>query len=103
MSQPSKRLSLKVLKAKSESNNWVYAPGQNATLMDAALKVVGNHVASCCMAKVWPSEGDSVNGEQSRRDASGYKLIALLSKADSGNFLPLLEAAYLICRPAESE
>jgi DNA mismatch repair ATPase MutL len=86
MSQPSKRLSLKVLKAKNESNNWVYAPGQNATLMDAALKVAGNYAASCCVTKGWPSEGNIVNAEQAaNEDASGYKLTALLPKPDSGN------------------
>lgn len=90
MSQPSKRLSLKILKAKSENSNWVYAPGQNATLMDAALKVAGTHVASSCMTKEWPLEDGSINGEQLGRNngSLGYKLIALLPKAGSGNFLP---------------
>ena len=88
MAQPSKRLSLKVLKAKSEINNWAYAPGQNATVKDAALKVAGSHAISCCMTKEWPVEDDSVNAEQSGMDTLGYKLTALLPKADSGNIPP---------------
>lgn len=84
MSQPSKRLSFKVLKAKNESNNWLYAPGQNVTLMDAALKVAGSHVASCCMIKSSSSESGSISIEQLVEDTSAYKLVAVLSKPDAG-------------------
>ncbi|KAL5357320.1 hypothetical protein BJX96DRAFT_163005 [Aspergillus floccosus] len=52
--QPSKRLSLKVLKAKNENGNWMYAPKPNASLMDAALKIAGTDVASTCVLKHWP-------------------------------------------------
>lgn len=72
--QPSKRLSLKVLKTKNESNNFMYAGGQNAGLMDAALKVVGTEVASHCTIKEWPSDVNSAE----------YTLIALLAKEYSG-------------------
>ncbi|RJE26922.1 DNA mismatch repair protein [Aspergillus sclerotialis] len=84
MSQPSKRLSFKVLKAKNESNNWMYAPVQNATLIDAALKTVGSSITSCCMTKNWPLENGAMNSEQvSRKDLSGYKMIAILPKSDA--------------------
>ena len=89
MPQPSKRLSFKVLKAKNESNNWVYAPVQNATLIDAALKTAGSSVTSCCMAKNWPLENEAVNNEKVlRKNLSGYKLIAILAKPDAGNIFP---------------
>ncbi|KAG2420227.1 hypothetical protein HFD88_005027 [Aspergillus terreus] len=52
--QPSKRLSLKVLKAKNENGNWMYAPKPNAGLLDAALKIAGADVASTCVLKHWP-------------------------------------------------
>ncbi|EAU32031.1 predicted protein [Aspergillus terreus NIH2624] len=52
--QPSKRLSLKVLKAKNENGNWMYAPKPNAGLLDAALKIAGTDVASTCVLKHWP-------------------------------------------------
>lgn len=85
MSQPSKRLSFKVLKAKNESSNWVYAPGQNATLMDAVLKVSGAGIASLCETRHWPPRNGAINSEQlAREDLSGYRLVALLPKADSG-------------------
>lgn len=71
---PTKRLSLKVIKAKNESNNWMYAGGQNANLMDAALKIAGTEIASHCIIKEWPSEEDN----------DGYKLVALLPKEDAG-------------------
>ncbi|KAF9889431.1 hypothetical protein FE257_007333 [Aspergillus nanangensis] len=46
IARPSARLSFKVLKAKNEANNWIYAPKHNATMMDAALKVVGTDATS---------------------------------------------------------
>ncbi|KAL4893252.1 hypothetical protein BDV59DRAFT_28531 [Aspergillus ambiguus] len=52
--QPSRRLSLKILKAKNESGNWVYAPKPGATIVDAAMKIAGSDVASTCVLKHWP-------------------------------------------------
>ena len=87
MAQPSKRLSLKVLRAKNESNNWVYAPRQQATLMDAALKIAGTDIASYCMPKHWPSDPDVGHGAQSGvGEASGYQLTALLPRRDAGSY-----------------
>lgn len=80
MCQPSKRLSLRVIKAKNESGNWMYAGGQSASLMDAAMKVVGTDVASQCIVKKWPFEGGSAE----------YKIVAILAKGDAGNKLQSL-------------
>ncbi|GIJ90616.1 hypothetical protein Asppvi_009577 [Aspergillus pseudoviridinutans] len=82
IAQPAIRLSLKVLKAASEKANWVYAPGKNASLMDAALKVAGTEVASACVAKEWPCGNDSDEESGSGNDSS-FQLLALL--ADPGS------------------
>lgn len=73
--QPTKRLSLKVMKAKNESNNWMYSGSQNANLTDAALKVVGTDVVLNCTAREWSHNDDSAD----------YKVVALLAKEDAGN------------------
>ncbi|GAB1194405.1 hypothetical protein APSETT444_003650 [Aspergillus pseudonomiae] len=78
MAQPSKRLSFKVLKAKNESNNWIYAPGRDTTITDAALKVAGTDVTSSCVLKKWPSE-ENVNSEPHQEEhTSELRLLALL-------------------------
>lgn len=84
--QPSRRFSLKVLKAKNESNNWIYAPGTDATLPDAAMKIVGIDVASYCVMKQvssLPTPGGGTDSEQ-----NDYKLIAFLPAADTGTSSP---------------
>ncbi|GFF93830.1 isoform 3 of PMS1 protein homolog 1 [Aspergillus udagawae] len=82
IAQPTIRLSLKVMKAPSEKANWVYAPGKNASLMDAALKVVGTEVASACVTRQWPRGNDSDEESGSGTDSS-FQLMALL--ADPGS------------------
>lgn len=72
---PGKRFSMKVLKAKNENNNWMYAPSADAEITDAAMKIVGRDVSSCCVVKKTSSESF---GE------SGYDLLAFLPKADAG-------------------
>ncbi|KAL4864898.1 hypothetical protein BDV12DRAFT_175527 [Aspergillus spectabilis] len=82
MARPSTRLSLKVLKAKSESGNLMYAPGKHATLMEAALKIAGTEVASNCMVKEWPTPPSD---SQDSKDEIGstFRLTALLPKPGS--------------------
>ncbi|KAL4744135.1 hypothetical protein BDV11DRAFT_165824 [Aspergillus similis] len=82
MARPSVRLFFKVLKAKNESSNWMYAPGKNATLMEAALKVVGTEIASNCILKIWPS---SPNKRKASLEDSGFRLAALLPKLGSNS------------------
>ncbi|KAL4902673.1 hypothetical protein BDW74DRAFT_180770 [Aspergillus multicolor] len=79
LARPSVRLSFKVLKAKNESGNWIYAPGKNATLMEAALKVAGTEVASNSELKEWPVS-DQVDA---LRDDPSYRLFALLPRLGS--------------------
>ena len=84
MAQPSKRLSFKVLKAKNESNNWIYAPGRDTTITDAALKVAGTDVTSSCVLKKWPSE-ENVNSEPHQEEhTSEFRLLALLLDIETG-------------------
>ncbi|KAL2009504.1 hypothetical protein VTN00DRAFT_5311 [Thermoascus crustaceus] len=87
IAQPSKRLSFKVLKSKNESNNWTYGPKPNATLVDAALRVAGPEIVSLCTSKVWPSEEPEQDDEAELSPIvakiKGYKLVALLPKADA--------------------
>lgn len=81
--QTSRRFSLKVLKAKNESNNWMYAPSAEGNLADAALKIAGREVATSCVLKECSSDlpQDPNSGIQSR-----YELVALLPKEALGMF-----------------
>jgi hypothetical protein len=81
MARPSIRLSFKVLKAKNESLNWMYAPGENGTLTEAALRVGGTGIAPNCILKNWPTP--SKDGNASPEDL-GFRLVALLPKVGSG-------------------
>ncbi|OJI97918.1 hypothetical protein ASPVEDRAFT_24834 [Aspergillus versicolor CBS 583.65] len=82
MARPSTRLSLKIIKAKNDSGNWMYAPGKESTLIDAALKVAGRDVASSCITKEWPGS-HSNNCESSRDVDPDIKLAALLPNLGS--------------------
>lgn len=78
-------MSFKILKAKSESGNWIYAPGKNATLTDAALKVVGSEVVSCCTLETRSSsQYEAETGKPDIDKSPDYQLVALLPKADAG-------------------
>ncbi|KAJ5520943.1 hypothetical protein N7463_001396 [Penicillium fimorum] len=79
IAQPSKRLSLKVFKAKNESSNWTYAPSADASLSDAALKVAGIEVSSSCIVKRLSSRSTTENQRESS-DQEEYEAIAFLPK-----------------------
>ncbi|KAL2000014.1 hypothetical protein VTN02DRAFT_3663 [Thermoascus thermophilus] len=83
IAQPSRRLSLKVLKSRNESSNWTYGPKPNASLVDAALRVAGPEIVSHCTCKVWPSEEPEQDVEAEDDRKKGYKLVAFLPKADA--------------------
>lgn len=48
--RPHVRLSLKILKAKNEKGNWIYAPKAGGNVEDASIKIVGAACASQCTA-----------------------------------------------------
>ncbi|KAL4935278.1 hypothetical protein BDV06DRAFT_234479 [Aspergillus oleicola] len=82
MARPLVRLAFKVLKAKNESGNWMYAPGKDATFVDAALKVAGTEVAANCAIKEWPTAPLN-EGESRPAIDSSFKLVALLPELGS--------------------
>lgn len=82
IAHPPKRFSLKVLKAKNENSNWTYAPGAYASLSDAALKVAGTEVSSCCIVKVLSSQSLAQNERSSNQ--GDYEATAFLPKPPFG-------------------
>ena len=55
LARPVVRFSLKVLKAKNGKENWMYAAKAGATVMDAALNILGPEVVSQCQWHSWSS------------------------------------------------
>ena len=84
IAQPSKRLCLRVLKAKNEKNNLVYAPGPNPTLMDAAIKIIGMDIASSFIGKKWPLDDVAVQEAPSEQQIN-FVLTAVLLNPETGN------------------
>ncbi|KAJ5781207.1 DNA mismatch repair protein C-terminal [Penicillium paradoxum] len=83
IAQPSKRLSLKVLKAKNENSNWTYAPSSNPSLSDAALKVAGAETSSSCILKQsLPQKIDNAGNLQDSSDQKEYQAIAFLPRTE---------------------
>ncbi|KAJ5766129.1 uncharacterized protein N7511_003745 [Penicillium nucicola] len=78
MAQPSRRFSLKVLKAKNENGNWSYAPSADASVSDAALKIAGTEVSSCCVVQKLSSQALAQNEGSS--DQEDYEMTAFLPK-----------------------
>lgn len=92
LARPSVRLSLKVLKAKTDNGNWIYAPKSNASVLDAAVKVVGKKVTDQSRWLVWtpntPStEAGATQGDGTTASAtteSTHQVEALLPISDAG-------------------
>lgn len=85
MAQPSKRFSFRVLKAKNEKDNWMYAPVRDASLLDAALKIAGPDIATCYVIRTWPPElSDKARPDKGHLGDSEYELVALLPRKDAG-------------------
>ncbi|GAB1736535.1 hypothetical protein NU219Hw_g7682t1 [Hortaea werneckii] len=72
--RPHVRLSLKVLKAKNEKVNWVYAPKPNGSLEDAALKIVGSACVSQCAWSVVEEHGFTVQALLPKPQAESGKI-----------------------------
>jgi len=69
LARPAVRFSLRILKAKNEKSNWLYAPKADASVEDAAIKVVGKDCATQC---VWHASNHE-----------GYEIEALLPRGDA--------------------
>lgn len=72
--RPTVRLSLRVLKAKNDKGNWVYAPKQGAGVDDAAFKVVGRDCAAQCSWSVLESHGFTMQAFLPKSDADSGKI-----------------------------
>ncbi len=59
IARPATRVSLKVLKAKNDTSNWIYAPKAGASVPDAAMKVVDKNIAGQCHWISWDSSAHS--------------------------------------------
>ena len=55
LARPSVRLSMKLLKAKDDKGNWIYAPQKADGIPEAAIKIVGKKLAEQCRWKTWSS------------------------------------------------
>ncbi|KAL9027822.1 MAG: hypothetical protein Q9180_007271, partial [Flavoplaca navasiana] len=91
LARPSVRLSLKILKSKTDKGNWIYAPKSDAGVLDAAVKVVGKKVTDECQWLVWQSnmpnaEAGITQGDEGTASAvseSAYQIEALMPKPDA--------------------
>lgn len=83
ISQPSKKLSFKVLKTNNSRSDWLYAPGSDPSLLDAVLKVVGREVFSSCILKQLSSQpvNETESGPLERKS---YEVVAFLPNLQFG-------------------
>ena len=82
LARPKVRFSLKVLKAKTEKDNWIYAPKAEATTADAATKVVGKKVTDQCEWMSWSTLDAKVQG--AKQDI--YRFECLLPRPNCGPY-----------------
>ncbi|KAK5172246.1 uncharacterized protein LTR77_003884 [Saxophila tyrrhenica] len=67
--RPQTRIALRILKAKHDKGNWMYAPKPGGNAEDAAFKVVGAACASQCTWSVVEENGFSLHAFLPRADA----------------------------------
>ena len=91
LARPSVRFSLRVLKANNDKANWTYAPKVGASVMDAAMKVLGQLAVAQCQWHVW-SPVESPNQErpatsatdEPEPDSTCFSIEALLPRPECG-------------------
>jgi DNA mismatch repair ATPase MutL len=79
--RPNVRLSLKVLKSKTDKGNFTYAPSPRDRLKDIAAKLAGKDVAAEC-EDYHVSSADEAHLQEQESD--GWELDALLLRPDAG-------------------
>lgn len=97
MARPTVRFSLKVLKARNDKYNWIYAPKKNAKVPEAALSVVGKDVAAQCTfftSYSMPEKAAGPDAPQgiidiSQSDSDTFHFEAFLPKSCAGERGPL--------------
>lgn len=72
--RPSVRLSLRILKAKNDKGNWMYAPKPGGNAEDAAFKIVGAACASQCIWSVIEERGFTLQAFLPRPEADVAKV-----------------------------
>ncbi|KAJ5698699.1 DNA mismatch repair protein C-terminal [Penicillium macrosclerotiorum] len=82
MARPSVRISLKVLRAQNENNNWSYVPPVNATIPNAAINIVGRELSSCCTIKKHAS-ASNLDEDGHTRGSNLYHIVAFLPNSDT--------------------
>ncbi|KAK0867057.1 hypothetical protein LTS02_004412 [Friedmanniomyces endolithicus] len=72
--RPHVRFSLRVLKAKSEKSNYMYAPKPGGSVEDAALKIVGSACVSQCTWSIIEDQGFTLQAFVPRPDSDASKV-----------------------------
>ena len=72
--RPTVRVSLRVLKAKNDGGNWVYAPKAGANAEDVTLKIAGTRCASQCVWSVLEDHGFTLQACLPKADADASKV-----------------------------
>lgn len=88
LARPSVRFSLKLLKAKNDNGNWIYAPHNVDYIPEAARSILGKDVTEQCQWKLWqPLRADDeampIPSTTSSAEES-YTIEALLPKPNYG-------------------
>ncbi|KAI4953918.1 hypothetical protein J4E91_002767 [Alternaria rosae] len=83
LARPTIRFRLRVLKAKNNNGDFVYAPKADANIEDAALKVIGKDCALQCDWTVLEAEGFEIHAFLPKPGASGPKI------AHQGSFVSI--------------
>jgi hypothetical protein len=79
-------MSFKVVKSKSENHDWIYVSKSDATICEAALKLLGSDVCIQCVYKEWPQPVEKEATSASDGEEIGYIIKAFLPKPDAGKF-----------------
>ncbi|KAL8750666.1 MAG: hypothetical protein Q9184_006345, partial [Pyrenodesmia sp. 2 TL-2023] len=87
LARPSVRMSLKVLKTKNDKSNWMYVPKSEASVADAAVKIIGKRASDQCQWTVWCPDSPSIPTastctELAADSDSTYKVEAFIPKAN---------------------
>lgn len=94
LARPFVRFSMKVVKAKTEKGNWMYAPKIGDCIPDAVVKIFGKRLADQCQWNVWSSSSRrskvtlTDDGDEADSHAS-YTIEAFLPTPKYGMLSPI--------------
>ena len=88
LARPKVRFSMKVMKAKNEKLNWLYAPVGGGSVAGAALRVVGQAAVAQCRWVSWSSamerRGIELEPQEGGAQGDGYVVEGLLPRPGCG-------------------